>query len=113
MACTLSTRHVSKNIEHILQDNQTKTRNGALETTNNNENRPLLVILSWLLAKRMHIMKFANLYLEQGFDVAIVSITPWQLMWPTKGSRVSTRNIQLCYISLIFILHNLTSKYVY
>lgn len=88
LACTLSTRHVSKNIEHILQDNQTKTHNGALETTNNNENRPLLVILSWLLAKRMHIMKFANLYLEQGFDVAIVSITPWQLMWPTKGSRL-------------------------
>ncbi|XP_033356003.1 uncharacterized protein LOC117236815 isoform X2 [Bombus vosnesenskii] len=29
-----------------------------------------------------------DLYLEQGFDVVIVSITPWQLLWPTKGSRL-------------------------
>ncbi|KAL6444499.1 hypothetical protein ACFW04_001970 [Cataglyphis niger] len=33
-------------------------------------------------------MKFVNLYMEQGFDVAVVSLTPWQLMWPTKGSRL-------------------------
>ena len=56
---------------------------------NNNENRPLLVLLCWLLSKRQHIMKFVNFYMEQGFDVVTVSITPWQLMWPVKGSRVS------------------------
>ncbi|EFN77377.1 hypothetical protein EAI_14508 [Harpegnathos saltator] len=33
-------------------------------------------------------MKFVNLYMEQGFDVALVSLTPWQLMWPTKGSKL-------------------------
>ncbi|OAD57622.1 hypothetical protein WN48_01596 [Eufriesea mexicana] len=33
-------------------------------------------------------MKYVNLYVEQGFDIVVVSITPWQLMWPTKGSRL-------------------------
>lgn len=36
-------------------------------------------------------MKFANLYLEQGFDVVTVSVSPFQLMWPVKGTRVSKK----------------------
>lgn len=46
-------------------------------------------------------MKFANLYMEQGFDIAVVSLTPWQLLWPAKGSRVSTHD------NIVLRLYNL------
>lgn len=64
-----------------------------------------------MLPKRKHVLKYADLYLEQGFDVVVVSITPWQLLWPTKGSRVNTRNINYntCYIN-IHITYNLICK---
>lgn len=32
-------------------------------------------------------MKFANIYLDQGFDVAVARITPWQLLWPVNGTQ--------------------------
>jgi len=89
----LSSHHVSKNIEFITQDNRVVSSKNVIQNINVPNNRPLLVILTWLLSKRQHVMKFVNLYMEQGFDVAVVSLTPWQLMWPTKGSRVSIYNI--------------------
>lgn len=88
----LSSHHVSKNIEFITQDNRVVSSKNVIQNINVANNRPLLVILTWLLSKRQHVMKFVNLYMEQGFDVAVVSLTPWQLMWPTKGSRVSIYN---------------------
>lgn len=84
----VSNYHATKNIEYIVQNNQIKTRNRTNEQYNNAKNRPLLVLLSWLLSKRKHVMKYMNLYKEQGFDIVVVSVTPWQLMWPTKGSRL-------------------------
>ncbi|XP_043802636.1 uncharacterized protein LOC122720167 isoform X1 [Apis laboriosa] len=87
LVCKLSSYHVTKNIEHILHDNQIRT-DAIRQNFNNEKNRPLLILLSWLLPKHRHIMKFANLYVEQGFDIVILSITPWQLIWPTKGSRL-------------------------
>ncbi|GAB1861653.1 hypothetical protein CAJAP_02732 [Camponotus japonicus] len=84
----LSSHHVSKNIEFITQDNRVVSSKNVIQNINVPNNRPLLVILTWLLSKRQHVMKFVNLYMEQGFDVAVVSLTPWQLMWPTKGSRL-------------------------
>lgn len=87
MARMLSSHHVSKNIEFLTQDNVSSK--SLARNVNVVNNRPLLVILTWLLSKRRHVMKFVNLYMEQGFDVAVVSLTPWQLMWPAKGSRVS------------------------
>ncbi|KOC59260.1 hypothetical protein WH47_11446 [Habropoda laboriosa] len=79
--CKLSSYHVTKNIEHISQSDE-------VETCNAEESRPLLVVFSWLLANRRHLMKYMNLYLEQDFDILLVSVTPWQLMWPVKGSRL-------------------------
>jgi len=26
--------------------------------------------------------------MDQGFDVLVAQITPWQLLWPVKGSQV-------------------------
>ncbi|XP_034171330.2 transmembrane protein 53-like lethal (2) k09913 [Osmia lignaria lignaria] len=84
----VSNYHVTKNIEHIVQDKRIKNHNGIIQQYNNVKNRPLLILLSWLLSKRRHVMKYMNLYKEQGFDIVVISITPWQLMWPTKGSRL-------------------------
>ncbi|XP_011690339.1 PREDICTED: uncharacterized protein LOC105451532 [Wasmannia auropunctata] len=84
----LSSHHVSKNIEFLTQDNRIISSKNVARNISVTNNRPLLVILTWLLSKRRHVMKFVNLYMEQGFDVAVVSLTPWQLMWPTKGSRL-------------------------
>ena len=88
LVCKLSSYQVTKNIEHISQNNRVRT-NKAIWNLNREENKPLLVLLSWLLPKRAHIMKYVDLYLQQEFDVLLVSITPWQLLWPTKGSRVN------------------------
>lgn len=56
--------------------------------TQNSSDRPLVLILSWLLGKPKHLSKYAKLYIDQGFDVLITEITPWQLLWPAKGSQV-------------------------
>ena len=54
-----------------------------------NEVRPLTVLLCWLMSQKKHTRKYAQFYLDQGFDVLTVSITPWQLLWPVSGSQVS------------------------
>ncbi|XP_063832169.1 uncharacterized protein LOC135081379 [Ostrinia nubilalis] len=51
-------------------------------------NKPLCIIMNWMLARPQHVQKYASLYLEQGFDVVSVSCSPWQLMWPQKGSQL-------------------------
>lgn len=54
--------------------------------------------MNWMLARKQHVMKYATLYLEQGFDVVSVSCTPWQLMWPVKGSQVDFTSLILLIV---------------
>ncbi|XP_075168942.1 transmembrane protein 53-like lethal (2) k09913 isoform X1 [Haematobia irritans] len=49
---------------------------------------PLVLMMAWLMAKQKHLKKYAEIYTDLGFDVMVVHITPWQLLWPTKGSQV-------------------------
>uniref|UniRef100_A0A182IZ10 Uncharacterized protein n=1 Tax=Anopheles atroparvus TaxID=41427 RepID=A0A182IZ10_ANOAO len=49
--------------------------------------RPLAFIFAWLQASEKHLAKFAEFYLEQGFEVLSVQISPWQLAWPVYGSQ--------------------------
>ncbi|XP_049290091.1 uncharacterized protein LOC125767499 isoform X1 [Anopheles funestus] len=49
--------------------------------------KPLVFIFAWLQASEKHLAKYAEFYLEQGFDVLCVHITPWQLVWPVYGSQ--------------------------
>lgn len=53
--------------------------------------KPLAVLLQWLMAKPAHVKKYAQLYIDQGFDVITVSVSPWQVMWPTKGIQVKCK----------------------
>lgn len=55
---------------------------------NLNEERPLTIILPWLMSQQKHIQKYAKYYLDNGFDVLTVRTTPWQLLWPVNGSQV-------------------------
>jgi len=55
--------------------------------------KPLVVVLSWLLAKQKHLTKFAELYIDQGYDVVTVAITPWQLLWPMKGTQLISADL--------------------
>lgn len=50
--------------------------------------RPLVVMLAWMLARHKHLAKYAQIYLQRGYDVLTVSITPWQLLWPVKGCQL-------------------------
>ncbi|KMY95952.1 uncharacterized protein LOC6735808 isoform X2 [Drosophila simulans] len=49
---------------------------------------PLVLMMAWLMAKQKHLKKYAQIYTEMGFDVVVVHITPWQLLWPVKGTQV-------------------------
>lgn len=48
--------------------------------------RPLAVLLTWLAAKERHIEKYRTLWLNKGFDVLTVKMSPQQLLIPKLGS---------------------------
>jgi hypothetical protein len=96
MACVLGVRNISslevtKNI--TLLSNEKK--NGAVVNLKleNQEDKPLVIMLSWLMAKRKHIFKYADFYISKGFDVMNISVTPWQLLWPLKGTQLMAVDI--------------------
>lgn len=55
--------------------------------------KPLVVMLCWLQARQKHVEKYAKLYVDQGLDVLAVQITPWQLLWPVKGTQLVARDV--------------------
>lgn len=50
-------------------------------------------MLCWLQARQKHIERYAELYTKLGIDVLVVQITPWQLLWPTKGTQLVAREV--------------------
>ncbi|XP_045504715.1 uncharacterized protein LOC123701327 [Colias croceus] len=82
------TQDVTKNIQYISNDKVKLNTDPKTMKLDKQLNRPRCIMINWLLARQKHVMKYANLYLEQGFDVVSVSCTPWQLMWPLKGSQL-------------------------
>lgn len=58
-----------------------------------NDGKPLVLIFSWLQSKQKHLMKYAHLYIDQGFDVAIVQVSAWQLLWPVRGTQQVAEDI--------------------
>ncbi|XP_049878485.1 uncharacterized protein LOC126375549 [Pectinophora gossypiella] len=79
---------ITKNIQYISNDKLKLTADPKTMKLDKNPNKPLCIMINWLLARQKHVMKYATLYLEQGFDVLSVSCTPWQLMWPLKGTQL-------------------------
>lgn len=82
----ISSIALTKNL-HLLSDKKKDAKIVNLQLSVP-QDKPLVVLLSWLLAKRKHIYKYADFYIDRGFDVLNVTITPWQLLWPAKGTQV-------------------------
>ena len=87
-----SVNQITKNIELISAHNDIQIdKSSPLCLTNpklGENSAPLVVMMPWILAEKRHILKYANIYMDQGFDVLTVSVTPWQLLWPVKGTQV-------------------------
>lgn len=104
---SLVTTNVTKNITLITKDKPSGIVK-QLRVTPPHE-RPLVVMLSWLLARDKHVKKYAQIYTNRGFDVVNISITPWQLLWPTKGTQLVARDtlkfIDINYLYSPIMLH--------
>ncbi|XP_055590728.1 transmembrane protein 53-A-like [Uranotaenia lowii] len=55
--------------------------------------KPLVIIFAWLLASEKHLKKFSEFYLEQGFEVLVAHLSPWQLIWPVHGSQAIANDV--------------------
>lgn len=87
----ISSVEITKNISLISNEKKScKVINMQLDTP---QERPLMVMLSWLMAKKKHVYKYADIYLKHDFDVLNVNISPWQLLWPTKGTQVVAKDL--------------------
>ncbi|XP_060531116.1 transmembrane protein 53-like [Cylas formicarius] len=87
----ISCLEVSKNMSLLSNEKKnTKVTDFKLE---NVDDKPLVVLLSWLMAKKKHTYKYAEIYIEKGFDVLNVSVNPWQFLWPVKGTQVVASDI--------------------
>lgn len=53
------------------------------------------------MAKPKHIKKYAELYIDHGYDVMTVNVTPWQVMWPTKGTQVRVKRASIVDLNVI------------
>lgn len=88
----ISSIQLSKHCELITQDkiNNVKITNMKLSVP---RDKPLVICLTWLMAKRKNVLKYANLYLENGFDVLNVVTSPWHVLWPVKGIQLVARDM--------------------
>ncbi|KAJ3659430.1 hypothetical protein Zmor_011119 [Zophobas morio] len=88
----ISSTEITKNITILSsKKKEAKVLNFKLERP---ENKPLVVMLSWLLAKQKHIYKYADFYINRGFDVMNINITPWQMLWPLRGTQNSNGQVE-------------------
>ncbi|XP_049765235.1 transmembrane protein 53 [Schistocerca cancellata] len=88
-----TTNELSKNLQLTSNDEVKIDKSFGFKIVSKPTNKPLVVLLPWLLAQQKHIMKYGRFYLDQGFDVLKVSLTPWQLLWPTKGSQLIAEDL--------------------
>lgn len=52
------------------------------------EQRPLVLLYSWLVAKAKHMHKFGDFYLREGADVLHIKLSPSELLRPHKAHAV-------------------------
>ncbi|XP_052744777.1 transmembrane protein 53 [Bicyclus anynana] len=87
------TQPINKNFLYISSDKIiVETDRKTLKLTKPT-NKPVCIMMGWLLATDKQVMKYANIYLEEGFDVLRVTCAPWQLLWPVKGAKVIARDL--------------------
>lgn len=87
------TQNIFQNMTYISNDKVKLKADPKTMKLNQNIDKPLCIIMNWMMAKPNHVQKYAKLYLDHGFDVVSVTCTPWQLMWPAKGSQVLAKSL--------------------
>ncbi|ESO08874.1 hypothetical protein HELRODRAFT_168792 [Helobdella robusta] len=65
-----------------LSSNLTLVKSSLQQHDNSQVNKPVVILYSWLLAKNRHINKCSDIYLDRGFDVLQVKVSPRQVLWP-------------------------------
>jgi len=87
----LSTMELTKNMLLISNEKkQVQVNNFKLSPP---QDKPLVVLLNWLMARPKHVNKYAKMYTTRGFDVLSVRVSPWQLLWPVKGTQVIAQDL--------------------
>lgn len=68
----------------------------AFDSKLNADERPLVLLYSWLKAKSSHLTKYSDFYLTKGFDVLQITTTPSSIIFPNKARK--SMNEMLKYI---------------
>lgn len=87
----ISCLEVSKNLS--LLSNEKKNASVSDLRLDQPQENPLVILLAWLMAKRKHTYKYADIWMQKGFDVLSVNVSPWQFLWPVKGSQIVASEI--------------------
>lgn len=83
----ISCLEVTKNMSLLSNEKKNTSINDfKLEDSQDN---PLVIMLAWMMAKKKHTHKYADIWIQKGFDVLCVTVNPWQFLWPVKGTQVS------------------------
>jgi len=87
---SLTTKQLSPTISFMTKSETPvrATRGKAKDWEFPSEGRPLSILLCWLMAKNNAVNKYVGFYLDKGFDVLTVRISPTQLLLPTKTNRI-------------------------
>ncbi|XP_037914255.1 uncharacterized protein LOC119653581 isoform X2 [Hermetia illucens] len=88
-----STQEITKNLTLYSSQPRNVEKDPKTLKLKHEIDKPLVVMFSWLLAKQKNLLKYAKLYTDQGYDVLTIEITPWQLLWPTKGAQLVTADV--------------------
>ncbi|XP_033751704.1 transmembrane protein 53-B-like [Pecten maximus] len=56
--------------------------------------RPLLLLFGWMLAKRKHMQKYEEYYLNRGYNVMTVMGSPLDILKPTRAQTIASKILE-------------------
>lgn len=93
LAKNFSTKQLTPTVAFMTNGSTKHLKNRPNLSEYSAEGRPLAVLLCWLAAKNNAVNKYAQFYVDQGFDVLTVRITPWQLLLPARADPIIRHEI--------------------
>lgn len=89
----LTIQEISRSLQLYSKDRNAIDKDSKTLRVGNISDKPTVLVFAWLNAKQKHLAKYAKLYTDQGYDVVVAQLTPWQLLWPMKGSQLVAHDI--------------------
>ncbi|XP_077994570.1 uncharacterized protein LOC144448264 [Glandiceps talaboti] len=88
----LTVTHISDNLElrtpdDVIHDDILFWDDGPCNQKD--QNRPTVLMFTWMSAKRRYINKYVDVYTSKGYDVLVVKMDPINLVWPSTGEAVA------------------------